>query len=116
MKKQTLKGKITQVSNEMTRAGFHFGLTVKVNASRQYAYYVITVSASNGVQRFSSSYDGSTLNFEKIKGSVYEPRLKSFLENKFQRQLNEDEFRANSTLSRAMLALVDKYLSSKKQS
>lgn len=93
----------------MTQAGFRFSISTDVTSSRAYAYYVVTVVATNGAIKLSTTFDGSTLNFEKIAGHLYAPKLQTRLESSLHTQLCDWSFKANSNLGKAIWRLVNKY-------
>ncbi len=109
MKKLTKTEIINSVTDKMTREGFRFSVSTDVTSSRAYAYYVVTVFATNETVKLSTTFEGSTLNFDKTAGHVYAPKLQTRLESNLNTQLRDWSFKANSNLGKAIWQLINKY-------
>lgn len=93
----------------MREAGFKFSASVEATASRNYAYYTVTVDAKRGDLRLFSEYSGSTVNSQHSKGNQFASRVATAVEHDVNDQLNAAilDIKANSNLGKALLSIIE---------
>ncbi|MFY9810818.1 hypothetical protein [Aquabacterium sp.] len=93
----------------MREAGFKFSASVEATASRNYAYYTVTVNAKRGDLRLFSDYSGSTVNSQHSKGNQFANRVATAVQHDVSEQLNAAELnvKANSNIGKALLSIIE---------
>lgn len=109
MSKITKSQQIINGVAAMREAGFKFSASVDATASRNYAYYVVTVNAKRDDLKLFSEYSGSTVNSQHAKGNQFAPRVATAVEHDVNDQLSAAtlNIKANSNLGKALLSIIE---------